>query len=265
MGEDIYDEEDGKTIEELLAELGPEEDWNLNPDDPGEIQRLLDEAKKVLPVECRTTKEQMKVDSAPTGATSNLGKFSNTQPSSIEGTSTSTPKEEIHPEATLTEDQEADVYLQQILDELSFSPPDPASAEDQRACNDINPAQSPLNCSTSPPSDSHFPSTPTSLHALPATPSMIRSSPPGSQNPLFLPSAPTALPTYRPVRKAASSKPNIPDEEVESWCIICNEDATVRCLGCEGDLYCKACWQEGHEKEVGLEERSHRWVRYKRG
>ncbi|KAI5740398.1 hypothetical protein M8J76_003444 [Diaphorina citri] len=40
------------------------------------------------------------------------------------------------------------------------------------------------------------------------------------------------------------------DEEEENptddWCTICNEDATLKCKGCSGDLYCTSCYKEFH-------------------
>ena len=75
---------------------------------------------------------------------------------------------------------------------------------------------------------------------------------------LGLPSAPTSAigKHAAPVRKA---------EVIEDWCVICQDDATVLCHGCDEMLYCARCWKEGHLGEgVGWEERGHEWSKYRR-
>ncbi|XP_076314273.1 abscission/NoCut checkpoint regulator isoform X2 [Tachypleus tridentatus] len=44
------------------------------------------------------------------------------------------------------------------------------------------------------------------------------------------------------------------------WCVICNEDALVRCLDCEGDLYCMRCFKECHDS---FDIKDHRSAPYK--
>ncbi|CAE6442900.1 unnamed protein product [Rhizoctonia solani] len=41
------------------------------------------------------------------------------------------------------------------------------------------------------------------------------------------------------------------DDDPDSWCCICNADATLQCTGeaCDGDLYCNKCFAEGHSKD----------------
>lgn len=77
-----------------------------------------------------------------------------------------------------------------------------------------------------------------------------------------LPSAPTFQPEDRPVPKVAK-RPGYSDEDMKTWCVVCLEDATVRCVGCDGDVYCARCWREMHVgPAAGYDERGHAWEKF---
>ncbi len=90
----------------------------------------------------------------------------------------------------------------------------------------------------------------------------------GSLDALGLPSAPT----FRPEEHNPSS-PSVKglrsnkytDEDQKTWCVVCLEDATIRCVGCDNDAYCGRCWKEMHVgPSAGYDERGHQWVKFTR-
>ncbi|KAG6063321.1 hypothetical protein E4U32_001377 [Claviceps aff. humidiphila group G2b] len=65
-----------------------------------------------------------------------------------------------------------------------------------------------------------------------------------TDTPDLLPSVPTSQPS-KPVKRL-SSKTKYTDDDMDSWCTVCLEDATLQCTGCDGDVYCTRCWREMH-------------------
>ena len=225
----INDDETGPhspTIEELLAQLGPEEQYTLSSTDLKEANELLVEAKPTLLNEDAPNQKSERTSSATTTCRS--------------------PTESIEPiKPEQDEEAEAEASLQRILDEAELErqqKPVPAVASSQPDRVSALPAPAP----------------PESFASLvfPSIPDLPLPS-------LALPSAPTAAPS---TRKPKFKPPGFSDHEIDSWCIICCANATVKCFGCDGDLYCWGCWREGHVGEdVGLEEKSHVWERAVKG
>lgn len=85
-----------------------------------------------------------------------------------------------------------------------------------------------------------------------------------SVEPDLMPSVPTSKPSGKPVKRL-TSRGKYTDDDVDSWCTVCLEDATLKCLGCDGDPYCARCWREMHVgSAAAFDERSHRAVQFTR-
>lgn len=78
---------------------------------------------------------------------------------------------------------------------------------------------------------------------------------------LGLPMAPTFDPEDRPV-KGVYKRYGYTDDDQKTWCTVCLEDGAIRCIGCDGDVYCARCWKEMHGPNAGYEERGHQWEKF---
>ncbi|KAI0849582.1 hypothetical protein F5Y00DRAFT_235176 [Daldinia vernicosa] len=87
---------------------------------------------------------------------------------------------------------------------------------------------------------------------------------PADIDPLGLPSAPTFAPADRPA-PGLIKRFGFTDEDQKTWCVVCLEDGAIRCLDCDGDVYCARCWKEMHVgPSAGYDERGHRWEKFVR-
>lgn len=58
-------------------------------------------------------------------------------------------------------------------------------------------------------------------------------------------------------QKQSDEDSDYDDDDELPYCVMCTEDAAIRCHGCDLDLYCDKCWKESHlEFEMGDHETS---------
>lgn len=89
---------------------------------------------------------------------------------------------------------------------------------------------------------------------------------PTTDDSFSLPSVPSSKPSAgdKPVKRL-TSKTDYTDDDIDSWCTVCLNDATLRCLGCDDDPYCTRCWREMHiGPAAAFDDRSHKAVQFTR-
>jgi hypothetical protein len=275
---------DDQTLEELLADLGPEDQWKLDPDDPEDVRKLLDEARAALPsdevIASKRAEGDGKEEKDEEEKDTGKGYLTRDLDMSVFTSEVEEPedgKDKEGGEGLEGESREIQDIVRKLMDEVAVErgSGEEETIENKSGQRDISDEDTgagfslPSAPSTHPTptqEDTDFTNDITSRLAALST----------SNSPLNLPSAPTTItdsmglpsaPTFKP-----SSKPTVElkkkvysDEEIDSWCIICQDDATVKCLGCGGDLYCASCWKEGHMgPDVGYEEKMHKWTKYRK-
>ncbi|KAF2253175.1 hypothetical protein BU26DRAFT_528454 [Trematosphaeria pertusa] len=297
-GETEVNPEDEKSLEELLDELnlGQREEWDLSGKDEKDVGKLLKDIRTILPEVQKSVQEKRTQTEAPADAEGGkkeeeLMDWENVEVDIGSG-GVRVGNEEQHGEEDgdegeqkKTEDQEANDVIARVMAELQISkkydPPSPppedsaSDSGDQKSPQEKEKATSRSEDKTDSKDDSslNLPSAPKSLpsddfaktQALEdaLTARLAALSKPSSDS-LGLPSAPSFAPAKKPP-KIESSLSKALEEEVDTWCIICTDDSTLKCLGCDGDLYCQTCWMEGHRGEsAGFEERRHKAVLYSR-
>lgn len=249
----VTEDEDGKTIEEMLSELGPEDSWAMPKDETSQIDELLKTAQSSL--------QQSQVNEEPV-----------IEPEAVDriGNDVHQVRAQASERPELNEDEidsEADGYLAQVLDQLEHESK-PREGSEAADTPRLDKTSHKSNTQSSASMDSRPLSVSANESDLPPSCSDAT-----VDDALALRFANLTLPSVPTTIKSSASKPAAKqqpkaytDEDMDSWCIICNQDATLSCVGCDGDLYCTNCWLEGHTgPDAGFEERKHKATQYQQG
>lgn len=263
---------DDKTLEELLAELGPEDQWELNPDEPDDIQKLLNEAKTALPqnekIQDHASSKTPK-DASPghnnKGDKNMLTKDLDMSAFALDDEDNGQNRNQ----KLEDESREAQDIVAKFMDEVDLerkNEPESTERGPEGPADEIN-DEGDFSALALPSPPSKLPDLGAQQDEEPddfasSIASRMAALGVSKDNDLGLPSAPTFKPTsLNPEDRIKKYT----DEEIETWCVICQDDATIKCLGCDGDLYCAKCWREGHVgPDVGWEERRHKWLKYRK-
>jgi hypothetical protein len=240
--------EDEQTLDELLKDLGTGDDSWLGKDEGSTVEALLKEAREALPKEGDDA-DMENADGEEGDDSEKHGK-----------------EEEAKHDSDHEDEDAAEEYIAQVLADLELQKKHGIPEEDEE--------DSPPQRDTEQQEDSTSHEPRSSLFDLPSAP--LTAPTPNAAAisdddlsarlaALSLPTTPSAPPTTKKKPPKTNNLPTYTDEDIDSWCVICNEDATLRCLGCEGDLYCGECWNEGHRgPDASMDEKKHKAVVYQR-
>ncbi|KAH3968596.1 hypothetical protein HBH51_127940 [Parastagonospora nodorum] len=280
-----FNEEDEKSLEELLGELketvGDKPEWELSNKEQQDVGKLLKDMKRILPEvvnsraqDAKTTDPRKKQEDLTDWETIEVN-IGGGEVTTGTGNAADEHDDEDEEGKKPTEDEEADDLIARVMAELEISrkynPPSPPP-EGVEGPKQGDPEADQQNQNGG---DLSLPSAPTDLpeddfertkaieDAFTARLAALSAPSPAQTDSLGLPSAPSFSPQKKP--PIGSNLQKCIDDEIDTWCIICQDDATLKCLGCDSDLYCQLCWTEGHRGEsAGLEERTHKVLLYER-
>ncbi|RTE78044.1 hypothetical protein BHE90_007474 [Fusarium euwallaceae] len=242
---------DDQTLEELLGDVKPGEGFQVEPDDE-QVKALLEELASSIPQDTEDDAKYASKDKKEDDSDDSDGETMNKEVDDV----IARFRDEVELEAALNKDKTPE--------------PESDSEDEGQAGKDT----------ASKDADLALPDLPSNLDTLPTAPSAsaragsadidditarlaaLRAPSPSASDSLSLPSVPTSKPSGKPINRL-TTRTNYTDDDMDSWCTVCLEDATLRCPGCDDDVYCTRCWREMHiGPNAGFDERSHKAVQF---
>ncbi|EHK25427.1 uncharacterized protein TRIVIDRAFT_31972 [Trichoderma virens Gv29-8] len=241
---DLMFSTDDQTLEELLGDVSPDENPVQEPSDE-QVKALLEELSLSVPKDNADEDEnENKAGDSDDSDGEQMQKKVNDILAQF--------KDEAELEAALgNPDDEADSAKQD-------------QDEDQDGDADLALPSLPSNLDDLSTFSSHRSGTTADMDDITARMAALKA--PAAEDAFSLPSVPSSKPSAgdKPIKRL-TSKTDYTDDDIDSWCTVCLNDATLRCLGCDDDPYCTRCWREMHiGPAAAFDDRSHKAVQFTR-
>ncbi|VUC20738.1 unnamed protein product [Clonostachys rosea] len=245
---------DDRTLEELLGDVGPDEPSEppLEPDD-AKVKALLEELSQSIPQDESSESKKTHAAQGDSDDDSDGEKMTNEVDDVI-----ARFRDEMEVEAALGSKDDDD--QKDTSQERRDSSDEGDNRQASGTAADLELPSVPQDLTAPDQVPNSDPSS-NSLDDITARLSALRAS---SASPSFnLPSVPTSKPAKEPNRLKSTTK--YTDDDMSSWCTVCLEDATLKCLGCDDDPYCVRCWREMHLGPTAtFDDRDHKAVYFTR-